>query len=192
MFAVDLKATRKLLLTIAGPTRPQQKDYGMTTKFMRTILAVGLSSLLQCSLFGQGQNIEIRFLEAQFTDTISGKDLVAVFLVSTKDTASFPPQIKIPPKCTVFEDGREKVVQLTPHNLSISLDDSRIAEKNPKTYALIKNLIDVKLLSPSSMIITYGIKDLNYNFRKMSMTPAFGEKSNHAINVDKRCEFEVK
>jgi hypothetical protein len=164
----------------------------MTTFFIRTILVTLLFTAFQTDSFGQGQNIEIRFLKAKFTDTTAGKDLVAVFLVSTRDTASFPPEIKIPPKCTVFENGREKVVLLTSYNLSVRLDDSRIAEKSPDTYALIKDLIDVKLLQPSAMIITYSISDLDYNFKKMSLTPAFSEKRNRAIRVEKRCEFVVQ
>jgi len=162
----------------------------MKTKFIRTIFALVLLTSFQGLLHGQGSNIDIRFLKAKFTDTTSGKDLVAVFLVSTKDTSSFPPEIKIPPKCTVFEDGREKVVLLNPHTLAVTLDDAKIPEKHPEIYALIKELIDLKSLQ-TSMIITYKITDLTYNFKKMSLTPAFSEKRNKAIRVDKRCEFDV-
>ena len=163
----------------------------MTENFKKTILAFGLLFFLQGTFFGQGNsNIDIRFLKAKFTDTTSGKDLVAVFLVSTKDTSSFPPEIRIPPKCTVFEDGREKVVLLNPHTLSVTLDDAKIPEKHPEIYALIKDLIDLKSLQ-TSMIITYKITDLTYNFKKMSLTPAFNEKRNKTIRVDKRCEFNV-
>ena len=162
----------------------------MKTKLFRTIFALILLTTFQGTLHGQGSNIDIRFLKAKFTDTISGKDLVAVFLVSTRDTSNFPPEIRLPPKCTVFEDGREKVVLLNPHALSVSLDDAKIPEKHPEIYELIKDLIDLKSMQ-NKMIISYFIKDLNYNFKKMSLTPAFNEKRNKTIRVDKRCEFEV-
>src|SRR4051794_38860864 len=94
--------------------------------------------------FGQGNNnIEIRFLRSKFIDTVGGKDLVAIFLVSTKDSVSFPPIVKLPPKCTVFEDGREKVVIFTQNDLAVTLDGAQIREKNPATYEFIKDVIDL-------------------------------------------------
>jgi hypothetical protein len=163
----------------------------MTTKIIRTILVVVLLRPFHGFIFGQGNNnIDIRFLNAKFTDTIADKDLVAVFLVSTKDSLSFPPVAKIPPKCTVFEDGREKVVLLNPHNLSVAFDGESIT-KNKIVYDLIQSQIDLKALK-TAMIITYTIKDLNYNFKKMSLTPAFEEKLNKAIRIEKRCEFVVQ
>jgi hypothetical protein len=164
----------------------------METKNNARVLFLAGLILVQILACGQnGNNIDIRFLNAHFTDTTSGKDVMAVFLVSTKDTASFPPRVHLPPKCTVFENGREKVILMTPDNLAVSMDGDHIPEKNPLVYALIKDQIDLKALT-KAMIITYTIKDINYNFRKMSLTPAFFEKQNKEIRIDKRFEFDVK
>ena len=164
----------------------------MKTSFIRTILAVLLLTTANVSLFAQANdNIDIRFLKAKFTDTISRKDLVAVFLISTRDTSSFPPQVMLPPKCTVFENGREKVVILTQSMLAVSLDGEEIPNKNKVVYDLIKDQVDLKALD-HALIITYTLKDINYTFKKMSLTPAFREKRNNSIRVDKRCEFTVQ
>jgi hypothetical protein len=185
-------ATVRNPLQPIAPDQPTTKIQIMTKNFIRTILAVGLLTGLHSTFFGQGNgNIDIRFLKAKFTDTTSSKDLVAVFLVSTKDTASFPPVVNLPPKCTVFEDGREKVILLNPHMLGVTMDGDKVHEKNPPIYALIKDVIHLDSLQ-TSLIITYKIKGLNYNFKKMSMTPSFSEKHNKDIRVDKRCEFEVQ
>lgn len=166
----------------------------MKTKLIKTIIAVLLLTTVRGSLLGQGNNnIDIRFLKAKFTDTTSGKTLVAVFLVSTKDTASFPPEVTLPPKCTVFENkyGFEKVVNITQQMLSVDLYDERIREKNKDIYELIKNQVDFKSLQ-TSLIITYTIKDINYDFNRMTLTPAFREKRNRSVRIDKRCEFTVQ
>src|SRR6476661_10662359 len=162
----------------------------MTTKIIRTFLAITFLTLVQNFVFGQGQNIDIRFLKAKFTDTTSGKDLIAVFLVSTRDTASFPPMVILPPKCTVFENGREKVVLLTEQMLGLTLWGEDIPQKGKDVYDLIKDQVDLKSMQ-TSMIVEYKIKDVNFDFNKMSLTPVFREKRNKSIRVEKRCEFNV-
>jgi hypothetical protein len=162
----------------------------MTTKLIRTVLAITFLTTIQNFVSGQGQNIDIRFLKAKFTDTTSGKDLIAVFLVSTRDTASFPPQVMLPPKCTVFENGREKVVLLTENMLGLVLYGADIPQKSKETYNLIKDQVDLKSMQ-RSMIIEYQIKDVNFDFNTMTLTPAFKEKRNQSIRVEKRCEFVV-
>jgi len=162
----------------------------MTAKIIRTVLAITFFATLQNFVFGQGQNIDIRFLKAKFTDTTSGKDLIAVFLVSTKDTASFPPKIMLPPKVTVFENGREKVVLLNEQMLGLTLWGEDIPQKGKDVYDLIKDQVDLKSMQ-TSMIVEYKIKDVNFEFNKMSLTPAFKEKRNPEIRVEKRCEFVV-
>ena len=57
-----------------------------------------------------------------------------VFLISTQDTIDFPPTVSLPPKCTVFENGREKVVILAPQNLSVTFCAHDVAEKNKAVY----------------------------------------------------------
>ena len=164
----------------------------MKTKFIRTIIAALLLTTVKVSLFGQGNdNIDIRFLKAKFTDTTSGKDLVAVFLVSTKDAYSFPPEVTLPPKCTVFENGQEKTVLITQSMLAVSLDGENMPDKNKAIYDLVRDQVDLKALD-HALVITYTIKDINYTFKKMSLTPAFREKQNRSIKVDKRCEFTVQ
>jgi hypothetical protein len=159
---------------------------------VRLISAIVGFGFIQATTFGQeGKNINIRFLKAKFTDTTQYKDVIAVFLVSTADTASFPPVVNVPPKCTVFENGREKVVLLNPHNLAVSLDGEQVPQKNPDVYSLIKEVVDLNSMK-GAMIITYTLKDLNYEFKRMSLTPAFREKKNNEIRVDKRCEFDVQ
>lgn len=164
----------------------------MRTKLFRTILAALLLTSVEGSLFGQvGDNIDIRFLKASFIDTISRKELVAVFLVSTHDTASFPPQVMLPPKCTVFENGREKVVLLTQNMLAVSIDGEDISDKNKVVYNLIKDQINLKSLD-HSLIVTYTISNIHYTFKRMSLTPAFREKRNNSMRVEKRCEFTMQ
>ena len=148
--------------------------------------------LLSMPIFisAQVQNIEIRFLNAKFTDTTSGKDLVAVFLVSTRDSAGFPPTVNLPPKCTVFENGREKVVLLTPQMLSVTFNGEDVDQKYPEIYQMIKGMVDLNAMK-TSMIVTYAIKDIFYDFRKMALTPAFTEKKNKSARIEKRSEFIV-
>lgn len=163
----------------------------MKTKIILTIQAVVILTFLQGAAFGQGNNnIEIRFLTAKFTDTTSGKNLVAFFLVSTRDSASFPPEVILPPKCTLFEDGREKVILFNAHNLAVGLYGDDVGEKDKDVYDLVKNLVNFHPKNPQ-MIIGYTIKDLNYVFKKMTLTPIFREKRNREIKIEKRIEFEV-
>ena len=163
----------------------------MTTKFTRTTFVMVILILCHASFFGQGNNIEIRFLKAKVNDTTSGKDLTVFFLVSTKDSASFPPVVNLPPKCTVFEGGREKIVLFTQDNLAVALYGDNVEEKNKEVYELLKKEIDFHPKNPQ-MIVAYTIKDLYYVFTKMTLTPAFSEKLNRAIRIDKRCEFTVQ
>lgn len=165
----------------------------MKTNYTYRLLAFVGIIILHTTAKGQcyNNNIDIRFLNAKFTDTTSGKDLLVVFLVSTKDSASFPPVVTLPPKCTVFENGREKVILLSPSNLQLTTDGNQIAIKNPAVYALIKDQVNLKSMR-NSMIVTYKLIDINYDFTRMSLTPAYREKLNQSIKIDKRCEFEVK
>jgi hypothetical protein len=136
------------------------------------------------------EKIFIRFVNAKFTDTTGARALMASFLVSVKDSADFPPGVVLPPKCTVFEMGREKVILLQAVNLGVVMNDQTVREKNPEIYAMIKDSIDLGKLR-TSMLITYKLRELNFNFRKMSLTPVFKEKRDGRIRVEKRFEFEV-
>lgn len=154
-----------------------------------------LLSILFCQYRALAQDdsgIGIRFLNAAISpDSSSGKDVVAVFLVSVKDSADFPPVVNLPPKCTVFERGREKVFLLRPDNLAVSFDDGQIEQKNPRIYALIKDKLDLKQLS-KAMIVSYDILDIYYDLNRMSLSPSFKNKHNQAIKTEKRFEFDVK
>jgi hypothetical protein len=151
-------------------------------------------TLFQFFTIGQvKQTIDIRFLTAKFSDTSTTKNLDVVFLITTSDTIDFPPIVNLPPKCTVFENGREKVLLLAPQNLGISFSGRDVASKDKKVYNLIKDIIDLKsLVDKKTILICYSIKDLNFVFKKMSLTPSFKEKLHKEIIVDKRVEFDVK
>ena len=164
----------------------------MRPYLIKIILTLGILFGYYKNSYAQGNSsIEINFLTANFTDTIGEKDVVLVFLVSTKDTTNFPPVISLPPKCTVFEGGREKVILLTQSNFSVALYDQNIETKNKMVYNLIKNKISLSSMQ-TTMIITYNILNLNYNFSKMTLTPAFREKKNNAIRTEKRFEINVE
>ena len=143
------------------------------------------------SSFGQDSDIiKISFINAKFTDPKSPADVFVAFLVMTRDSADFPPQINIPPQCTAFENGQEKVVLLSPHNLAVALYGEDIALKSPEAYDLVKGHIDLKSMAPG-LIITFKLTDIPYTFTKMSMTPAFTEKRDKEKRVAKRFEFTV-
>ena len=158
-----------------------------------------LAFLILAIVFGQGfsfgqsdNNIDVRFLTAYFTDTTtSKKDVLAVFMVSTKDSSSFPPKVNLPPKCTVFEGGREKVVLLSRQNMTFAFYSNNIEKDNKELYDKIKAYIHWHPLKPQ-MIITYSLLDLNYDFTKMSLSPVFREKQNDDIRIEKRFEFDVQ
>jgi hypothetical protein len=137
----------------------------------------------------QTSDIDIRFLRAKFTDPAAGNELVAVFMVSTKDTASFPPVMVMPPKCSIFIGQVETKLNLEPQMLSVQIDGEKIAE-NKITYELIKDQIDLNDLK-RRMIITYTIRGIVSEFKRMSLTVAFKDKHNNAKRVEKRAEFEV-
>ena len=141
--------------------------------------------------FGQGTDIiTISFINAKFTDHKAPADVLVAFLVTTKDSADFPPQVTIPPKCTAFENGMEKVILLNPHNLAVALYGQDIAQKNSEAYELVKGHVDLGTMTPG-FIITYKLTDVPYTFTKMSMTPAFVEKRDRTKRVAKRFEFAV-
>ena len=111
----------------------------MTFSITKTITAglVALFLLAPEILPGQDSSIiRISFINARFTDAKSPADVFWAFLVTTRDSSDFPPQISIPPKCTAFENGMEKVVLLNPHNIAIALYGNDIAQKNtmPMTW----------------------------------------------------------
>jgi hypothetical protein len=171
--------------------RLQLKKEIMKIKFQRSLLIAAMLTAFSIRVYGQDNStIEVRFLNAKFTDTTNAKNLMTVFIVSTKDTADFPPQINLPPKCTVFENGREKVVLLDQHNMGVSLYGDNIRELNKEAYTLVKNQIGEKLPN-ATMIIVYSLHGLDFEFRKMSLTPAFVEKRHKEVRVAKRFEFEV-
>lgn len=161
------------------------------TKLKKLILVALILNFAQHTMCAQENgNIEIQFLTAQFNDTIRGKDVMVVFILTTKDSASFPPVINLPPKCTVFENGLEKIVFLGPNNLNITLYGNDIEVKDKPLYDKIKHLLHFHPIKPQ-MIIVYYLKDLNYVFKKMTFTPGFKEKLNKEIRFQKKFEFEV-
>ncbi len=157
------------------------------------IISIVIITLFKSVVMGQmKESVDIRFLTAKFSDTSNTKFLDAIFLISTLDTIDFPPTLVLPPKCTVFENGREKVVLLQPQNLGVELFDKKIVEKNKRLYALIKESIDIKTFNnKKNLIICYSIKGLNYVFKRMSLTPSFKAKHNKEMSINKRFEFDV-
>lgn len=149
-----------------------------------------LCLIVSSSCFAQSDSIAIRFLKAKLIDSTSGKDITVFFLVSTKDSAGFPPVITVPPKCTLFENEQEKIVLFNPGNLSVALYGDNVEEKNKEVYELLKNEVDFHPKHPQ-MIVAYTVKDLYYNFTKMTFTPVFREKQNRNIKIEKKCEFLI-
>ena len=166
----------------------------MKTKNTVLFLSVIVLSFFSKSLKSQTESsIDIRFIGARFTDTLQSKSLRTLFLVDTRDTSSFPPSIKLPPKCSVFENGREKVVLLGPQNLAVSLWGDDVELKDKTIYDLVKNKVNLKgEAMKHCLIIVYDLKENNFTFHKMSLTPGFGEKKGKQQPVEKRIEFEVE
>ncbi len=143
-------------------------------------------------LFASAQKsdvIDIKFVNARFTDTLYPGDVIVAFLVTTRDSSDFPPQINIPPPCTVFENGMEKKVLLSPHNLSVALHGSDVKQRSPETYNLIKGKVDLDNMK-TGLIMTFMIADIPYSFTRMTMTPIFTEKKEKQ-RVSTRFEFSV-
>jgi hypothetical protein len=106
---------------------------------MKAFLAVIFFACLLASHPAAGQDsdvLDIRFIKAKFTDPKTRRDVIVAILVMAKDTSDFPPQVNIPPKCTAYESGFEKVVLLNPHNLSGGIIIS-LAGNYFKSYNLI-------------------------------------------------------
>jgi hypothetical protein len=160
---------------------------------LKSVCYLLVLSVLQNFTFAQNTfNFDVKFIRAKFTDTTQNKDLIAVFLLSTADTAHFPPIINMPPKVSILFKDREEKIVLTPEILSVSLDGDKIILKNITVYEIIKGKIDLNVKHPF-MIISYTLKDVSkQDFHKIAMSISFSEKHNQARRYEKRFEVEVE
>lgn len=139
--------------------------------------------------------VEMRIIHAAFTDSAgaNGKNFDIAVLLSCRDTADFPPVLILPPKCSVFENGRERVIMLNAENLSVALYGHTIQEKNKAAFEFVKHHLDVnKLDDQHQMIMYYSLKNIPYTFRHISFSPIVREKRNRAKRIETRLETDVK
>ena len=165
----------------------RKKDAKIFCTALATAFLIGIHVLSYVQNTG---NLGIRFINAKSGGNTYDKFLAVSFYVFTQDSSDFPPGIILPPRCTVFEDGIEKELILKPENLEVTLSDRDLAQKSVKVYNLIKddfNPDQIKL----GVVVTYFLKNLSFNFTRMSLSPAFHEKKNKEKTVSKKFQFPV-
>jgi hypothetical protein len=178
--------------------RPNAKPQTVKTKYRVSLHKMNIAKtfsafiliLLTCTIAVGQDKTTIRYLNSTFQDTTDNKDVLVVFLVTVPDTSDFPPRVNLPPECTVFENGFEKKVLLSPQNLSVTFDGDQVAEKHPEVYRLVKDSISFDKFK-TSMLVSYQFRDIPYTFSKMSVTPSFKEKRNKESRVSKRFVFLI-
>lgn len=152
---------------------------------------------LSFSMIGQGQmkpTFEVKFLNSKVykNNFYSPKDVVIIFLVSTKDAADFPPVPVLPPRVNIIENGVEKPLDLSPNNLSIEFDGADVPQKNNFIYELIKEQVDLKSMN-TAMIMCFYVKNINaVSVKKMNCTLRMSEKRNRDITQTLSYEFEAE
>lgn len=165
----------------------------MKLQLQKVITCIIFLFLFQYTTLAQTKfSFDISFVRAKFTDTTDKKDLVAIFLLSTPDTANFPPIINMPPKFSILFPDREEKIFLSPEILSLSIDDDRVVLKNIITYELVKDRINLNAKNPI-MILTYTIRDISKeDFDKIALSISFSEKYNNLLRYEKRFEIKVE
>ena len=165
----------------------------MKTIAIKLLITIATMCLFH-GTFAQFQgSYDVKLLRAKFTDPAhSKKDVVAIFLVTVRDTANFPPGLNLPPKVTYFANGKDNLIFFDQENLSLRIFDDRVMIKDVRVYDMIKDKVDLSS-DKKIMILVFTLKNFtDEDFTKMKFNFKLTEKHDKSLKIEHPFEFDVE